>query len=111
MLFTSKKKHIEQKYKQEAILNSQCKNELDAIKKITANISFSTDGIILDANEKFLDVVGYNLEEVIGKHHKVFCDTEYTTSPDYKFFGMVLNPANPSAALSYDSRKINNQSI
>ncbi|PJE56323.1 methyl-accepting chemotaxis protein [Marinomonas sp. BSi20584] len=86
MLFTSQKKDIEQKYKQEAILNSQRKNELDAIKKITANISFSTDGIILDANDNFLEVVGYNLEEVIGKHHRIFCDTEYTKSSDYKFF-------------------------
>ena len=64
----------------------QCHDELSAIKQNTACISFDVDGIILDANPIFLNAVGYKLEDIIGKHHRMFCDTEYTKSQDYKDF-------------------------
>ena len=64
----------------------QCQNELNAIKQNTASISFSPEGVILDANPRFLDAVGYKLEQIIGQHHRIFCDTEYTQSIDYKQF-------------------------
>jgi len=39
-------------------------------------INFSTDGLILNANKKFLTMMGYRLEEVIGKHHSMFLDPQ-----------------------------------
>ena len=64
----------------------QCKAELNAIKQNAAYISFSMDGIVLDANNLFLDTVGYSLDQIIGQHHRIFCDAEYTKSSEYKLF-------------------------
>ena len=52
-----------------------------------AVIDFSMDGIILDANENFLATVGYSLDEIKGKHHRMFCDSTYAASPEYARFG------------------------
>src|SRR5690606_13627017 len=56
------------------------------IKKSQAVIEFSLDGIILDANANFLQLVGYSLEEVIGKHHSIFVDESFRLSGDYRNF-------------------------
>ena len=37
-----------------------------------AIIEFTPSGEILTANQNFLDVVGYRLDEIQGKHHKIF---------------------------------------
>ncbi len=60
--------------------------QIDAIQRSQAVISFSPDGKILNANKNFLDAVGYTLEEIQSKHHKMFCDEGYTRSPDYAAF-------------------------
>ena len=65
---------------------NQSQDELNAIKKNTACISFNVDGIILDANPIFLEAIGYSLDQIIGKHHRIFCDAEYTKSTEYKAF-------------------------
>ncbi|MEQ1889203.1 MAG: PAS domain-containing methyl-accepting chemotaxis protein [Alphaproteobacteria bacterium] len=44
------------------------------------------DGTILTANENFLSVMGYKLEEVKGKHHSMFASTEFAKSPEYRDF-------------------------
>ena len=38
-----------------------------------ATISFSPEGIILDANPLFLSTVGYSLSEIKDQHHRIFC--------------------------------------
>lgn len=69
---------------------SMGQNELqalvDAFNKVQAVIEFTTDGIILNANENFLSVTGYSLDEITGKHHRIFCDPVYAASPEYKAF-------------------------
>ena len=60
--------------------------KLDAISQTTAIIEFTPDGTILDANENFCAAAGYSLEEIKGKHHRIFCDPEYTRSPEYQAF-------------------------
>lgn len=59
---------------------------LDAVSKSLAMIQFTPEGIVLDANENFLNALGYRLEEVVGKHHRIFCDAQYVQSPAYKQF-------------------------
>merc|ERR1712224_548786 len=49
------------------------------------------DGTILDANQNFLDVMGYSLDEVKGKHHRIFVDSEYRESEEYSDFWHILN--------------------
>jgi methyl-accepting chemotaxis protein len=60
--------------------------QIAAIHKSQAVIEFSTDGIILTANENFLKAVGYSLDEIRGKHHSIFVDPPYRESHEYKKF-------------------------
>lgn len=60
--------------------------QVSAIRKAMAVIEFTLDGHILDANENFLAVTGYSLEEIRGKHHGMFCDAAYRSSPEYRAF-------------------------
>ncbi len=48
-----------------------------------AIISFKPDGTIIHANENFLNALGYSLNEVAGKHHRIFCDKTYADSQEY----------------------------
>ena len=50
---------------------------LDAIGNSLAMIQFTPEGVVLDANENFLNALGYRLDEVVGKHHRIFCDRKY----------------------------------
>lgn len=57
-----------------------------AIKNYIAWIEFNPSGLIVDASPQFLDVVGYDLDEVKGKHHNIFCADSYVESPVYQTF-------------------------
>lgn len=56
----------------------------NAISKAQAVIEFTLDGHIKNANENFLNTVGYSLDEIRGKHHRIFCDAEYAKTVDYQ---------------------------
>ena len=60
--------------------------KLDAISRTMAIIEFTPEGQILDANDNFCAATGYPLDEIKGKHHRIFCDPAYTSSPDYATF-------------------------
>ncbi|NBW13807.1 MAG: methyl-accepting chemotaxis protein [Caulobacteraceae bacterium] len=64
--------------------------QLDAISKAQAVISFTLDGKILDANENFLAVLGYSLDEIRGQHHSMFAEPAYRQSPEYQAFWAKL---------------------
>lgn len=51
--------------------------------KSQAVAEFSADGTVLEANEKFLAVMGYTLDEVKGRNHSMFVEEWYRTSPEY----------------------------
>lgn len=59
---------------------------LNALSKSQAIIYFNTDGTILDANENFLNALGYTLAEIKGQHHRMFVDPEYSRSTEYRAF-------------------------
>ena len=63
---------------------------LDALDRSQAVIEFSMDGTILDANENFLAVMGYTIEEVLGKHHRMFVPRDERDSADYRRFWETL---------------------
>ncbi len=65
--------------------------KINAIDRAQAIIEFNLDGVILSANENFLQTVGYTLDEIKGKHHKIFCDPEYVQSNEYKKFWQNLS--------------------
>ncbi|MEN5239910.1 PAS domain-containing methyl-accepting chemotaxis protein [Pseudomonas sichuanensis] len=59
---------------------------IKALMRSTAVIEFNLDGQVLTANDRFLQGMGYSLEQVRGKHHRMFCDPEEANSPEYKAF-------------------------
>lgn len=63
---------------------------VDSIKASIATIEFTPDGIILDANPLFLKAVGYSLDEIVGKHHKLFCAEYYVNTSEYQQFWREL---------------------
>ncbi|MDF1763288.1 MAG: methyl-accepting chemotaxis protein [Oleibacter sp.] len=71
-----------------ALKNLDNKRALD---RSTAIIEFDTQGNIQEANANFLSVMGYRLEELVGKHHRIFCDSEFQNSHDYKTLWNNLN--------------------
>jgi len=87
----------------------ECRNELNAIKRHNAYISFTPDGIILDANGLFLDTMGYQLDQIVGKHHRMFCEDRYVSSPEYKEFWNHLASGKSSDGIF--SRFKNNRQI
>ena len=68
----------------------EMEEKLKAIDRVQAIIEFSVDGKILVANDNFLEVVGYSLDELEGEHHKIFCDDSYSQSLEYKLFWKAL---------------------
>jgi len=64
--------------------------QLEAIDRSQAVIAFDLDGIILSANQNFLDVVGYHADEVVGRHHSLFVDATYAASAEYNDFWRLL---------------------
>ncbi|RXH21554.1 histidine kinase [Bradyrhizobium nanningense] len=64
---------------------------LDAIGRSQAMIEFNLDGTIITANKNFLDALGYQLDEIQGKHHSMFVPADQRDSADYKAFWAALN--------------------
>jgi len=59
---------------------------IKALMRSTAVIEFDLDGTILTANDRFLATVGYRLEQIRGKHHRMFCEPEEANSAGYQAF-------------------------
>jgi methyl-accepting chemotaxis protein len=60
--------------------------QIAAIGKSQAVIEFNMDGTIITANDNFLHATGYTLEEIKGKHHRIFVDPAERESAEYKVF-------------------------
>ncbi|MCK0163805.1 PAS domain-containing methyl-accepting chemotaxis protein [Marinobacter sp. S6332] len=64
---------------------------IDALIRSTAVVQFNLDGTVITANEQFLQAMGYRLEQLVGKHHRIFCTPEEAASPEYTAFWTKLN--------------------
>lgn len=60
--------------------------QLDALHRSQAVIEFALDGTILTANANFLDAMGYRLEEIRGRHHRLFVDVAEQQEASYQGF-------------------------
>lgn len=66
--------------------NSQVRAQdmFSAINNVYAVIEFEVDGTIKFANEIFLSAMGYSLDQIKGKHHKIFCfNGFYEENPNF----------------------------
>ena len=68
------------------MINSNYAGQIAAIGKSQAVIEYNMDGTILTANDNFLAIMGYTLEEIKGKHHGMFVEEAYRHSPEYRDF-------------------------
>ena len=69
---------------------AEFEGKMRAIDRAQAVIEFELDGTIITANDNFLRIFGYSLEEVVGQHHRIFCDPGYAESPEYAQFWQQL---------------------
>ena len=65
---------------------SEFRSEIEAINRAQAVIHFDLQGKVLDANQNFLDTMRYSLDEIRGKHHRIFVDPAYARSSAYEDF-------------------------
>ena len=78
--------------------NADYQGQIAAVSKAQAVIEFDLDGMVLTANENFLTVLGYRLEEIKGKHHSMFVEPAFRASAEYKQFWRDLNDGKFQAA-------------
>jgi methyl-accepting chemotaxis protein len=67
----------------------------EAIDQSYAYIEFDLGGHVLVANRKFQDALGYTLEEMVGRHHRMFLKPAVAASGDYSRFWSDLNAGKP----------------
>ena len=77
---------------------AELRGQLAAINKVQAVIEFDLTGIVLAANENFLSVLGYTLDEIKGRHHSMFVEPSYRESAQYRQFWSDLNEGKFQAA-------------
>jgi len=93
------------------IVNS--KKQIDAINRSTAVISFDINGFITDVNSIFLQTMGYKSNEknqVIGKHHSIFVNYEYSKSDEYTKFWENLRKGKYFDGI-FERRKVDGSSV
>ena len=65
---------------------ADAQGKIDALHRLQAVIEFDLEGRVLNANDNFLDTFGYNLSEIVGQHHRMFCDSQYVRTTEYSEF-------------------------
>jgi methyl-accepting chemotaxis protein len=66
--------------------NADFEGKSQAIDRVQAVVEFDLQGKVLHANQNFLDVLGYGMDEIRGQHHRMFCSPDYVHSPEYLAF-------------------------
>ena len=82
---------------EEKTKNADYEGQLNAIKSIQGIVEFSMDGKIIDANPIFLKAVGYDFNEIKGKHHNMFVDPVESKSLEYQQFWSNLADGVPQS--------------
>ena len=71
---------------QQKLQSADFQGQIEAIGKSQAVIEFDIEGTILNANNNFLNGLGYTLDEIKGHHHGMFVEGSYRNSPEYAAF-------------------------
>ncbi len=74
---------------QEAVMLDYA-NQVAAAGRSQAVIEFDTQGNILTANQNFLSALGYELNEIVGRHHRNFVPEPQKSSAEYAEFWPAL---------------------
>ncbi|TQV80077.1 PAS domain S-box protein [Exilibacterium tricleocarpae] len=76
---------------EQKLQNADFAGQIKAIDMSQAVIEFNMDGTIITANDNFLNVMGYRLDEVQGRHHSLFVEPQHRDSAEYRQFWAKLN--------------------
>nr|WP_286902694.1 PAS domain-containing methyl-accepting chemotaxis protein [Pseudomonas sp. UBA2628] len=76
---------------QRVALEHESESLLKAISRAMAVIEFTPQERVIKANQNFLDTMGYRLDEVVGRHHGLFCLPHERESAEYRQFWASLN--------------------
>ncbi|PZA13186.1 histidine kinase [Rhodopseudomonas palustris] len=82
----------------EKLKNADLAGQIEAIGKSQAVIEFSMDGTILNANDNFLNALGYSIAEIKGKQHSMFVDPSERDGAAYREFWAALSRGQYQAA-------------
>ena len=92
------------------IARHNMKGIVDAINKSYATVEFDLNGAIQTANDFFLQVMGYRLDEITGKPHGIFVEPSYSNTTEYRSFweklGRGEHDANQYKCLAKDGRGV-----
>ena len=75
----------------DAAETAELRSMMAAVQRSQAVIEFELDVTIISANPNFLAVIGYELAEVKGRHHRMLMDPAEAASPAYTDFWRRLN--------------------
>ena len=70
--------------------SERMRSRMAAMERSNAVIEFDIEGNIVRANDNFTGTVGYSLDEILGKHHSIFCTPEFAASDEYRDFWRQL---------------------
>jgi methyl-accepting chemotaxis protein len=71
-------------------LQERLESEMKAVGHAMPIIEFEPDGTIITATESFLHAMDYTVDEIKGKHHRMFCEDSFVRSVEYKQFWDAL---------------------
>ncbi len=63
--------------------SKELEDMLAGIDRSSAIIEFDLNGTVLKANENFLKTMKYKPEQIVGQHHKIFCDPQEVETKEY----------------------------
>jgi methyl-accepting chemotaxis protein len=70
--------------------NAEFEGKVKAIDRSQAVIEFDLEGNILAANANFCALMEWRTEDLIGRHHRMFCDPAYAQTEAYRRFWEML---------------------
>ncbi len=79
------------------LANLEFEGQIAAINKVQAVIQFDLTGRVLAANDIFLSVMGYRLDEIQGRQHRMFLEPGEADKPEYEDFWRRLRSGTPDA--------------
>lgn len=93
MFFNKRKKELQTALdKLEAAENRAKELEADfqAIERSVALLVLTGDGLVTKVNDTLLNILGYQSHQLMGKHHRVLCESDYAGSEEYITFWREL---------------------
>src|SRR5690606_2008663 len=79
--------------------SSDLESTMLAINASMALAEYDTDGKITKVNTHYLEMMGYNQEEVVGEHQRIFATKEEKMSEEFRQFWKDLSSGNAKNGL------------